>query len=275
MKGKQKILVTGASSGIGKAIFEHLQTIGQDVIGTSRNQQLVDRKDDFILLDVTDDKSVAACVSQFLDRFGKIDVLINNAGYGLAGAIEDTSIDEAQQQFDTNFFGAVRMVKAVLPSMRQQRSGLIINISSLGGMIGMPFQAFYAASKFALQGFVEALRVEIAPFNIRATNIVPGDFNTSFTANRLQNQTTLTAYEPYLENAMKVYIKDEENGLDPLHIACRVEKIIHAGNRNPKVNYISASFIQRLFLVLKQVVDSRIFERGFKLIYGQYIKNKH
>jgi short-subunit dehydrogenase len=117
-------------------------------------------------LDVTSDKSVNACIRAVIKRTGHIDILINNAGYGLSGAIEETSIQEAKSQFETNFFGAVRMVKTVLPIMRQQRRGQIINIRSMGGVVGNPFLGFYSASKFALEGYTEALHHEVKRFNI-------------------------------------------------------------------------------------------------------------
>ena len=167
----QTVLVTGASSGIGQVIAQLLTERGFTVYGTSRKPTGT-----LIPLDVRSDESVRACV----DRVGTIDVLVNNAGYTLMGSAEETSVDEAKAQLETNFFGVVRMVKAVLPAMRQARAGKIITIGSLAGITAIPFGAFYTASKFALEGYTEALWHELRPFGIHVTLIEPGQVETPF-----------------------------------------------------------------------------------------------
>jgi NAD(P)-dependent dehydrogenase (short-subunit alcohol dehydrogenase family) len=187
------VLVTGASSGIGKACAERLFARGCRVYGTSRQapRALAEaRMSDLapmlrmIPLDVTSDASVDAAVGVVVACEGRIDAVVNNAGFGVAGAAELTTIEEAREQFETNFFGTVRVCRAVLPVMRQQGSGRILNVSSIAGRIGIPFQAFYSASKFAIEGFSEALRMEVAPFGVKVVLIEPGDFRTGFTAAR-------------------------------------------------------------------------------------------
>ena len=187
------VLVTGASSGIGKACAELLFARGCRVYGTSRQapRALVEARTSdlapllrMIPLDVTSDDSVDAAVGVVLACEGRLDAVVNNAGFGVAGAAELTTIEEAREQFETNFFGTVRVCRAVLPVMRQQGSGRILNISSIAGRIGIPFQAFYSASKFAIEGFSEALRMEVAPFGVKVVLIEPGDFRTGFTAAR-------------------------------------------------------------------------------------------
>jgi NAD(P)-dependent dehydrogenase (short-subunit alcohol dehydrogenase family) len=187
------VLITGASSGIGKACAEYLFMRRCRVYGTSRRTPHVEPRStppeavplfQTIPLDITSDESVEKAVSLVLESEGRIDAVVNNAGFGLAGAVESTSIAEAREQFETNFFGTMRVCRAVLPAMRRQGHGHILNVSSVAGQIGIPFQGIYSATKFAVEGLTEALRLEVAPFGIRVVLIEPGDFHTGFTANR-------------------------------------------------------------------------------------------
>ncbi|MGC8873617.1 MAG: SDR family NAD(P)-dependent oxidoreductase, partial [Chloroflexia bacterium] len=157
---KPVVLITGASSGIGLACARYLADRGYRVFGTSRHPEACPPEPfPMIQMDVCDDASVLRGVEAVRERAGRIDVLVNNAGIGYGGAIEDTSLEEAHRQFETNFFGALRLCRAVLPIMRAQGSGLIVNMSSIGGLIGLPFQGLYSATKFALEGMSEALRL--------------------------------------------------------------------------------------------------------------------
>jgi NAD(P)-dependent dehydrogenase (short-subunit alcohol dehydrogenase family) len=167
------ILITGASRGIGKSIGSLLAARGFEVFGTSRAP--VPGAFPMLALDVTSEQSVQQCVQSVLAKAGRLDVLINNAAYGLVGAAEETTLEEARSQMETNFFGVVRMVKACLPIMRRQKGGRILNISSLAGLTAIPFWPYYCASKFALEGFTEALRYEVRPWNIEVALIEPGD----------------------------------------------------------------------------------------------------
>src|SRR5437660_2901591 len=171
----QTILVTGASSGIGQSTARLLAERGFTVFGTARKPDSAKREPFTMLaLDVRSDESVRACVAQVITKSGRLDVLVNNAGYAMMGAAEETSVEEAKAQFETNFFGIVRMVNAVLPGMRAAGAGKIINISSLAGNTAIPFSAFYSASKFALEGYSESLWYEVRPFGITVSLVEPG-----------------------------------------------------------------------------------------------------
>src|SRR2546422_6503660 len=171
----QTVLVTGASSGIGQATAQLLAERGHRVFGTTRKPGAAQASGfTMVGLDVRSDDSVRGCVDQVLSQAGRLDVLVNNAGYTLMGAAEETSVAEAKAQFETNFFGVVRMVNAVLPGMRAAGAGKIINISSLAGNTAIPFSAFYSATKFALEGYSESLWYEVSPFGISVSLVEPG-----------------------------------------------------------------------------------------------------
>src|SRR3954454_23510528 len=169
-------LVTGASSGIGEAAARALVGAGVTVYGTTRGAPPGERRGDvvFLPLDVTDDESVADAVRQVLDRSGRIDVLVNNAGLGVAGAAEESSVEQARALFETNVFGSIRTTRAVLPHMREQRSGRIINVSSLLGFMPAPYMALYAATKHAIEGYSESLDHEVREHGVRVLLVEPG-----------------------------------------------------------------------------------------------------
>ena len=178
-------LVTGASSGIGKAAALALVEAGFEVVGTSRNTSRVTPRDGvtFLDLDVASDESVTAAVEQVIERFGRIDVLVNNAGIGAAGAAEESSVAQDQRVFDINVFGVIRMTKAVLPHMRAQGSGRIINISSVLGFVPAPYMAVYVASKHAIEGYSESLDHEVREHGVRVLLVEPAYTKTGFDAN--------------------------------------------------------------------------------------------
>ncbi len=190
------VLITGASSGLGRAAAEALARRGYRVFGTSRRPSDDPRPYEMLRLDVRRDESVAACVQDVVRRAGRIDVLVNNAGYGLKGMIEEASGDQVRDQFETNFMGAVRMVQAVLPIMRGQRQGRIINVSSVAGRMGLPGEAFYCASKFALEGFTESLAFEVERFGIRVCVVEPGAFRTEIVPHSVEAGRQLAEYDP-------------------------------------------------------------------------------
>lgn len=262
----KNILITGTSSGFGKAMAEHLSAQGFQVVGTSRNPNKITSTFPTIQLDVNDEDSVKRAVTEFITLRGNIDVLVNNAGYGLSGAIEDTTIEEAKAQFETNFFGVVRMTQAVLPLMRQQQNGMIINIASIGSFIGLPFQGFYTASKFALEGFVEALRLEVRPYNIKVMNINPGDHKTSCTENRVIVKNATEVYQAQFAKTLSIYEHDEINGADPMKVALLVEKLIRK-KKGHKVHYLVGDFMQVFGAYLKRFMGSRLFEKLMRDIY--------
>lgn len=254
------ILITGTSSGFGQAIAQYLHQKGHKVYGTSRNPASQSTIYTTLLLDVTSTESIQKGIQNIIDAEGKIDVLINNAGIGIAGSIEDTALAEAKAQFETNFWGAVNMTQATLPIMRAQNSGLIINISSIAGHMGLAFHGFYAASKFAMEGYTEALRLELLQSGIGITTVSPGDFKTSFTENRTFVQKISDYYKERLKKTIDMYINHEINGLAPILLAKLVDKIISKGGK-PKPKYYIGKFIQVYAIYAKRILGERIFEK--------------
>ena len=260
-QGSQVVLITGASSGFGLAIGTALAADGHRVFGGSRHA-LVEPPPNFtaLTLDVTQDASIANTIQTILAHAGSVDVVINNAGVGIAGAIEDTSVAEAQQQFDTNFFGIHRVCRAVLPQMRAQGRGTLINMSSLGGLVPLPFQAFYSASKFAVEAYTEALRMELRPHGIHVSMIEPGDFRTGFTAHRrlTAENTRDSVYYERCSRAVGRMIADEQKVDDVSPIVNAVKHII--SQRRPALRYPRAAASQRLLVALKPFLPQPVFE---------------
>ncbi|NNC70046.1 MAG: SDR family oxidoreductase, partial [Flavobacteriaceae bacterium] len=179
------VLITGASSGIGKSIAEYLTEKGMIVYGTSRNPDKVAPVNfQLFPLDVTDSTSISKAIDELITKEGKLDVLINNAGMGITGPLEETPTQEMRRVFETNFFGAIEVIKNVLPHMRKQQSGLIINITSIAGYMGLPFRGIYSSTKGALELVSEAVRMEVKQFGIKVVNVAPGDFATNIAAGR-------------------------------------------------------------------------------------------
>ncbi len=266
------VLITGASSGFGRACADHLAQLGYHVYGTSRRATFPEGSPEqgyprMIPMDVCDDESVRAAVDFVLAAEGKLDVLVNNAGFGMAGAVEDTSLQEAKALFETNFFGVHRVCRAVLPTLREQGSGLIVNMSSMGGLIAIPFQGFYSASKFATEALTEALRMELMPFGIRVTMLEPGDFKTDFTSNRVfaSESSTNPAYQASCGSAVAVMVHDEEHGAAPIEVARTLATIIE--KRSPRARYLVGMFVQRLAVWLHRLLPNRLFERGIMAYY--------
>src|SRR6266513_882508 len=222
----QTVLVTGASSGIGQVIAQLLTERGFTVYGTSRKPTGT-----LVPLDVRSDASVRAC----LDRVGKIDVLVNNAGYTLMGSAEETSIEEAKGQLETNFFGVVRMVNAVLPAMRKAGAGKIVNVGSLAGITAIPFGAFYTASKFALEGYSEALWHELRPLGINVTLIEPGFVATAIGESTQIAAAPLAAYNGVRQRATAALDQHVKDGISPDAVAKRVLRVIQS--RSPSLRY--------------------------------------
>lgn len=220
-----------------------------------------------LAMDVNSDQSVNAAIEQIVRAEGRIDVVVNNAGFGIAGAIEDTSIEEARALFKTNFFGMLRVCRAVLPVMRGAHQGMIVNISSLGGRIGLPYQGLYSATKFAVEGMSEALRMEVRPFGIRVTMIEPGDFRTGFTSNRryVAAAKENPAYQASFERTIKVAEKDEQTGSSPERIARLLVRILR--KPSPRVRYSVGGMSQRGAAFLKQILPSRFFEWALMKYY--------
>ena len=265
---KKIILITGASSGLGQAIADRLVTRGHRVYGTTRQTGRSGADINWLEMDVTRTPSVDGAVNELIRCEGRIDVLVNNAGMGIGGAAEDFSDEETARQMETNFTGMTRVCRAVLPYMRSNESGLIINIGSVGGLIGLPYQSFYSASKFAMEGFSEALAMEVRPWRIRVVIINPGDFRTKFTANRtlVRRAGSGSAYHRSFQAALQVISHDEEHGCNPSVIARTVDRII--ATRHPRYRYIVARFDQKLAVFLRPVLPPAWFRRIIGSHYG-------
>jgi short-subunit dehydrogenase len=247
-KNRKVVVVTGASSGIGLSTAKYLAEKGLTVYGTSRSDksdaELQKSGVNMLRMDVTDDNSVKNAIVNIIEKEGRIDVLFNNAGSGISGGLEETSIEEHKALFETNYFGMVRVVNEVLTHMRKNKDSLIINTSSIGGIIGLPYQGVYSSTKFAIEGYSEALSKEVKRFGVKVCMIEPGDFKTGFTASRTFNSTNENS--PYNEDFLKaksVFEHDELNGCNPVLIAELVHKIINT--RNPKLRYPIGKFEQK------------------------------
>ena len=266
------VLITGGSCGFGRACADHLAGCGHRVYGTSRRANFPSGSSTtqfplIIPMDVRDEDSVAAAVDFILEREGRLDVLVNNAGFALTGAIELTSTEEARRQFETNFFGVHRVCRRVLPTMRRQCSGLIVNISSMGGLIALPFQGFYCATKYALEALTESLRMEVKPFGLQVALIEPGDFKTRISANRVLSaaSTEPSDYAVQQRAAVDVITRNERNGADPRKVAVLLGKIIDRQRVRPR--YLVGMYFQKLAVRTKRVLPASVFE---KLIMSHY-----
>jgi NAD(P)-dependent dehydrogenase (short-subunit alcohol dehydrogenase family) len=274
MKGDRKmsqvVLVTGTSSGFGRAIADALHLRGYSVFGTTRRPSPAADPVAYrvVPLDVDSESSVTEGVAEVLRQAGRLDALINNAGLGYAGAIEDTTVEEARRQFETNFFGMHRLCRAVLPHMRERRAGRIVNMSSLGGLVSVPFQAMYCASKFAVEAYTEALRMETRPFGIRVSMVEPGDYATGFTANRRMAAAS-TAASPYAERcgiAVQRMAEDEASNADVGPVIRATIKALETAS--PRLRYPAASAMQRVQVALRPFLPQSLFEYLVADYYG-------
>lgn len=265
------ILITGASSGIGKACSEYLAQRGHTVYGTSRKAMTSDQPNmHFVQMDVTDRQSVIDGVAQIIEQEEHIDVVMNNAGMGIMGSLELATEEEVRLQMDANFHGVVNVCSAVIPYMRKRRSGHVINVSSIGGVMGLPYQGFYSASKFAVEGYSEALSLELHRFGLKVTLIEPGDFNTGFTGNRKLSEATL-ACEDYSESfrtTLGLVEKEELGGSHPIKIAKAVDKIIN--KKNPPFRYPIGNFEQVLSIYVKRLLPSKWYSAVLRSYYKVY-----
>ena len=219
-----------------------------------------------IALDVNSKESIVKAVAEIISLEGRIDILINNAGMGITGSIEDTPTDEMRKVFETNFFGAIEMMKAVLPQMRKQHSGLIVNVTSIAGYMGLPFRGIYSATKGALEIVTEAIRMEVKSFGIEVTNVAPGDFATNIASGRYH--TPVFEDSPYKENYQKnldlmdVHV---DSGSNPIKMAEAIYKIINTSK--PGIHYKVGDFMQKFSIVLKRILPDKAYE---KLLMNHY-----
>lgn len=253
------ILITGITSGFGRAMASQLCTDGHKVYGTYRRDSEQIPGVTYLKADVRDEAALQSAVNSVMDKEGRIDTVISNAGMGIGGPLEFTSTEDAQRQMDVNFMGMVRLLNLVVPIMRRQHHGHIICISSIGGLMGLPYQGMYSASKFAIEGYCEALRLEVRQFGIHVTVINPGDFFTGFTAARSKNlpPEAATAYTGYSASMASIE-SDERSGLQPDYLARRISRIVR--KKRPANRYIIATLVQKFSVFLKAILPARWFD---------------
>ncbi|MEC4005854.1 SDR family oxidoreductase [Flavobacterium sp. SUN052] len=255
------VLITGGSSGIGKSIGEFLHAKGFVVYGTSRNPERISNSVfPLIALDVRNVDSIQKAVAEVISKSGRLDVVINNAGVGITGPIEEIPTAEIKNNFETNLFGPIEVMKASLPQMRVQKSGLIINITSIAGYMGLPYRGIYSASKGALELITEALNMEVKSFGINITNVAPGDFATNIAAGRFHAPLIQgSAYEIPYGNTLKMMDEHVDSGSNPNEMAEAIYRIIQ--NPNPKIHYKIGIFMQKFSIVLKRILPDKMYER--------------
>ncbi len=262
------ILITGGSSGIGKSVATFLSEKGFIVYGTSRKPEKIKEKllFELIPLDVTDSMSISNAIERVVNKEGRLDVLINNAGVGITGPIEETPDTEIKKAFQTNVFGPIDIIKAVLPQMRKQKSGLVINITSIAGYMGLPYRGVYSATKGTLELLTEALRMEVKDFNIQMTNVAPGDFATNIASGRYHSP--ILDNSPYnlpYGNTLKLMNDHVDKGGDPIEMAKVIFKIINTDR--PKIHYKVGAFMQKFSITLKRILPDTVYE---KLLLNHY-----
>ena len=265
-------LVTGATSGIGLAIATTLLSEGYRVYGTGRSI-LVKEKESaspsgirYIRMNLEDVDSIESAISTIIDTEGKIDFLIACAGIGIAGSVEATRFELASHQMNINFLGTAHTIKHCLPHMRAQSFGRIIIIGSLAGRIGMPFQAYYSSSKFALEGFTESLRYEVKPFGIDICIVEPGDFKTGFTTSRKKNPETIPAYSVQEKRVLEKQESDENNGENPKKVATVVAQLLK--KKKLPIRKSVGPLIQRAGASIKRVIPAKVFEKIYMIYYS-------
>lgn len=227
---KQTILITGASSGFGLMLATKLHNSGHQVIGTSRNPEKMQVPFTMLGLDIADDRSIQAFATNLFSRIDHLDVLINNAGYYLSGLAEETSIELGRQQFDTNFWGTIQLTNALLPYFRKQRSGKIITVGSIMGLVNFPNGAYYGASKHALEGYFKSLRFEVAPFNIKVAMVEPMAFKTNIVNSAVSGDRKIGDYDGY-RNRVDAFAKDLfDKAPEPTAVVTTLLKLVEDTN---------------------------------------------
>ena len=258
---RKVVLITGGSSGIGKAVGEFLLEKGFTVYGTSRNpDRVANSLFPLLTLDVRNADSIQKAIAEIIEKSGRVDVVINNAGVGITGPIEETPIEEIKNNFETNLFGPIEVMKAVLPAMRSQKSGLIINITSIAGYMGLPYRGVYSSSKAALEIISESISMEVKSFGINVVNVAPGDFATNIASGRYHAPVIKgSAYENAYGNTLKQMDEHVNSGSNPNQMAFAIYQIIN--EKNPKVHYKIGDFMQRFSIVLKRILPDRMYEK--------------
>ncbi|MBL30625.1 MAG: short-chain dehydrogenase/reductase [Flavobacteriaceae bacterium] len=262
------VLITGASSGLGKATSEFLSSKGYKVYGTSRDPSKYTSPSSYKLLklDVNDVASIDFTINFILKKEKRIDLLINNAGVGITGPGEETDVSEMKKNFNTNFFGAVLLMQKVLPTMRDNKKGLIINISSIAGYMGLPYRGCYSASKGALQLFTESIRMEVKKFGVDILTLAPGAFSTNIADRRYHSPIKNGPYKDDYKKSLEEMNKHVSDGSNPLEIA---EFIYNLSNNESKyrVHYKIGAWLQKFSLILKKILPDTVYEKILMSFY--------
>ncbi len=265
------ILVTGASKGIGFELAKKLLSEGNTVYCAARSTEkmadLQAKGGKIISLDCGNPQSIELCVKTIADECGGVDILVNNAGFGLYGAVENVSIEDGREQMEVNFFAPVYLSQLLLPSMRKRGSGRIINVSSVAGKVYSPLSGWYCASKFALEGITDCMRLELAQFNIKAVLIEPGPIRTEWSAgakNSLLENSKGTAYEDFGNRSYKLLSGATDGGMasEPSVVVNQIMKAINS--KNPKPRYLCGK-MARLSLITKNIMGSRMFDKVMQM----------
>ena len=263
------VLVTGASSGIGRSISLFLTNKGFKVYGTCRDPKKYSINEyELLKCNINSSDEIKEAVDHILNNESTIDVLINNAGIGITGPIEETSDEEIKSAFQTNLFGPIEIIKKCIPTMRKNKSGLIINITSILGYFGIPYRGIYCSSKSSLEIIGEVLSMELKKFNIRVVNVAPGDFKTGIVSRRIDTKIKNTSfYSPDYEESIQSANEHVNQAGDPYTVAVLIHKIILS--KNPNIHYKVGRFIQKFSIILKMILPDKLFEK----ILLHYSKN--
>ena len=265
---KKVVLITGGSTGLGKAIGIFLKQKGFEVYGTTRDPSRYPDFNDFrlVALDVRNTDSISEAVQTIISEQGQIDVLVNNAGVGITGPLEEIPEDEIRNHFSVNFYGPVEVIRSVLPQMRQQGSGLIINVTSIAAYMGLPYRSIYSASKAALEIITESLRMEVKDFGIRVANLAPAEFATNIAAGRYHEKVKEDSpYKVPYQNTLRLMNEHVDSGENPEMVARKVYSIIMKDN--PRIHYKVGRTMQKASVFIKRILPDKLFE---KLLINHY-----
>lgn len=262
MSTDKVVLITGISSGFGQLLAKALAQKDYMVFGTSRNPPGSTPLSGVttLPLDVRNDDSVKECLQEVLSRTSRLDVLVNNAGYILEGPLEEVTMDQLKAQFETNFFGTVRMTNAILPTMRRQHRGHIINVSSVSGLLPLPFWGAYCSSKFALEGYSESLRHELKPLGIHVSLVEPDFYKTKLASNKQRTTGHIADYDPHRQRMFASITRLEENSLDPQLVVNTIMETIES--QSPRLRHVLGQF--RFKVVWRRMMPETIWESALR-----------
>jgi len=258
------VIITGVSSGIGLSIANYFAQKGNHVYGISRSK-FSDKNIKHIQIDVTDIEAIKKAYQEIYDIEGRIDILINNAGMGISGSIEDTNPEDANALFNVNFMGVFYSTKAAIPHLRASGGGKIFNISSVAAFLSIPFQSFYSCSKAAINSFTLALANEVSPFNIEVCAVCPGDIKTGFTKNRKKNEIDHPAYKDRVSKSVAVMEKDEQNGMESTVAASAIYKL---SNKKRLPIFYTIGFKYKVFVLLAKLLPVKFANQMVGSIYA-------